>query len=244
MSDLLARAIEAAGGETRWKRASTLTADVRTGGLLMRSKLKHRAFAEYTVTVSTGEVRSVLEPYPRPGRRGVFAGDRVWIESGQGEVLDRRHSAREAFLGLGGRLRHAAWWDHLDALYFAGYAFWNYLNAPFLLAGPGFESSEGEPYETGAETWRRLEVRFPEGLHTHCREQTFYFDERGLLRRHDYAPDVVAPFARAAHVSGEHRDFDGLTVPTKRRVTPIGARNRPLPGPVVVSIALDDLRVS
>jgi len=242
MRELLTSAIEAAGGEQRWRRASVLTADVRSGGFLLRSKFKSRVFAEYTVTASTGEIRSVLEPYPEPGRRGVFSGDRVHIETDSGEVLAERDSPREAFMGFGGRLRHAAWWDDLDALYFAGYAFWNYLNTPFMLTADEIEKREIDPFEADGETWRRLEVRFPEGSHTHCREQTFYFDGEGLLRRHDYAPDVVAPFAQAAHISGEHREFDGFTVPTKRRVTPVGPRNRPLRAPLMVWIDVDALR--
>ena len=31
--------------------------------------------------------------------------------------------------------------------YFAGYAMWKYLNAPFLFAGEGFETEEGEGIE-------------------------------------------------------------------------------------------------
>ena len=30
-------------------------------------------------------------------------------------------------------------WDALDFLFFGAYAYWNYFNLPFLLAGEGFE---------------------------------------------------------------------------------------------------------
>jgi hypothetical protein len=242
--ELVDRAIDAAGGRRRWAELSELGAEVRSGGVLMASKLKRRSFERYRLTVSTRQSRAILAPYPRPGSRGMFMGEAVRIESDDGRVLGEREGAREAFLGIRGRARHAVWWDHLDALYFAGYAMWNYLNTPFLFDRPELELSEGEPLESGGGRWRRLDATFPPGFPTHSREQSFYFDERGLLRRHDYSPDVVAPFANAAHLCLQHRTFGGLTLPTRRRVVPKGPGGRPLPGPVVVWIELDAVTAS
>jgi hypothetical protein len=208
----------------------------------MSSKFKSSAFAEYEISVDTARPLAVFEPFPRPGRRGVFAGDSVRIESGP-EVVAERSGAREAFFGLG-RIRRTAWWDDLDALYFAGYAMWNYLNTPFLLVRDDVEVREGEQWWQEGETWRRLHATFPEGFHTHCREQTFYFDRDGLLRRHDYAPDVISPLAKAVHMCHEHKKFDGFTFPTRRVVTPRSPRNRPLRGPTLVWISLADIRVT
>jgi hypothetical protein len=141
-------------------------------------------------------------------------------------------------------VRRQLHWDSLDALYFAGYAMWNYLSIPFLFTREGFEVEEGEPLETDGGPWRRLDVRFPEGFPTHCREQCFYFDHQGLLRRHDYTPDVVGPYARAAHLVSGHREVDGLVFGTHRHVVPRAPGGRSLPGPNVVWIDLDSIGVA
>ena len=41
----------------------------------------------------------------------------------------------------------------------------------------------------------------------------------------------------------EHRQVDRLTFPTRRRVRPIGVRNRALPGPTLVWIELEALGI-
>jgi hypothetical protein len=242
MGDLVTEVIDAHGGLRRWRRAEEVSARVRSGGALMRLKGKARSFREYALTVSTGRQSASLEPYPEEGRSGIFDGDTVRVLAADGSIVEERTAAREAFFGLGG-LRRNLRWDDLDALYFAGYAMWNYLNTPFMLAGEGFSSREGEPLEVEGERWRRLDVGFPAGLHTHCGEQAFYFDSSGLLRRHDYSPDVVSSLANAAHFCDEHREVDGLVFPTRRTVVPKAPGGRPLPGPTVVSIELDSLSV-
>src|SRR6202041_539269 len=89
-------------------------------------------------------------------------------------------------------------WDTLHAAYFNGYALWTYLTQPFLYAYPGFKTMELEPWEEAGETWRRLKVVFPEQIASHAREQVTYFGPDGLMRRHDYAVDVLGG-AQGAH---------------------------------------------
>ncbi len=240
---LLDDAIEAHGGRGRWRKVGEISAHVRSGGLLMRMKGKASNYDDYGLTVETGGQRASFEPYPSEGRSGVFAGDDVQLLASDGTVIEERSGARDAFSGLSG-LRRNLRWDDLDALYFAGYAMWNYLNIPFLFDEPGFETEEGEPMEVEGETWRRLDVTFPEGVHTHCRDQSLYFDSLGLLRRHDYSPDVVASFANAAHLCEQHREVDGIVFPTSRKVLPKGVSGRPMRGPTVVWIELDSMEVN
>jgi hypothetical protein len=243
MADLVAEVIDAHGGRRRWRKADRVSAQIRSGGLLMPSKGRGRNFRSYGLTVSANEQNAIFEPYPSPRQSGVYSGDGVRVLAADGSTVRERSNPREAFSGLSGLRRHLRW-DTLDALYFAGYAMWNYLNIPFLLESRGFEVSEGEPLDVEGESWRRLDVTFPDGIHTHSREQTLYFDERGLLRRHDYSPDVVASFANAAHFCDEHREVDGIVFPTRRRVVPKGIGGRPLPGPTIVRIELDSIQVS
>jgi hypothetical protein len=92
------------------------------------------------------------------------------------------------------------------------------LLEPFLFTLPGVRTREIEPWSEVGETWRRLEVTFPAQIATHSTVQTYYFDaDSGLQRRMDYSPDVNGN-PLVAHYTTEHHDFDGLIVPTRRRV--------------------------
>lgn len=167
---------------------------------------------------------------------------RCEIESHDGAVISSRAHPRAAFFGRSG-LRRNIRWDPLDSVYFAGYAMWNYLTTPYLLTREGVAVEEGAPWQQEGETWRRLIVSFPPDIDTHSPRQTFYVDASGLLRRHDYVPEVVGHWARAAHYCADPVDVDGFVFPTCRWVHPIGPGNRSLPFPTLVSILLTDIRV-
>jgi hypothetical protein len=213
MTELLDLAIDAAGGRQRWRAVDGISAHVRSSGLLMRMKGKADLFRDYGLSVTTERQMAVIQPYPREGSSGVF---------------DARRNLR---------------WDDLDALYFAGYALWNYMAIPLLFERPGFEVSEGASLVIDGDSFRRLDVLFPEDIHTHCRRQALYFDALGLLRRHDYHPDVVSSLAKAAHLCDGHREVRGLVFATKRRVVPKSMCSRPLRGPTVVSLDFDSIEV-
>jgi hypothetical protein len=55
------------------------------------------------------------------------------------------------------------------------------------------------------EVWRRLKVRFPDGIASHTREQVSYLGPDGLLRRHDYAVDALGG-TKGAHYIGDYRE--------------------------------------
>jgi hypothetical protein len=242
MSALLDEVLEAHGGLERWRAARTVQARVRSGGLLLRTRVPGNRFADYRLTIEVREPRAVMDPYPRAGQRGVFDRGEARIEGEGSEVLASRADPRPAFFGRAG-LRRNVRWDPLDSTYFAGYAMWNYLTTPLLLTRDGVRVAEGERWREADQEWRRLEVDFPTDLDTHSAHQTFYVDSSGLIRRHDYTAEVVGGWARAAHHLSEHRQVDGLTFPTRRRVRPIGVRNRALPGPTLVWIELDALGI-
>ena len=102
---------------------------------------------------------------------------------------------------------------------------------------PGFQTKEVEPWSEEGQTWRRLEVTFPDSVRSHSKHQTFYFDEVGLLRRNDYTNDLVAQGSRAFSYMSDHRAFDNLIYPTKRRIYRAGDDNLPIRDRV--SIAID-----
>jgi len=239
---LLDEVLDAHGGADRCRQARTVTSRVRTGGLLARTRLPGNRLADYRLTVEIDPPRASLADFPRQGQRGIFEPGRVRIEDEGGRPLAERADPRSAFFGVSG-LRRVLRWDALDTTYFAGYAMWNYLTMPQLLERDDIEVSQGGDWEEGGERWRRLEASFPERLDTHSRHQTFYFDARGVLRRHDYVAEVVGRWARAAHYCDDHVQAGGLVFPTRRRVVPVGPGNRALPAPTVVSLELSELHV-
>ena len=86
-------------------------------------------------------------------------------------------------------------------------------------------------------------MKFPAHIATHCAEQVFYFDADGLLRRHDYIAEVVGG-GPAAHHTSEYREFDGIMVPTRRRVYPVVAEGNVAMEPFLVTIDLDSIAFS
>ena len=235
------RAIDAYGGTSLWEGADEVRIEVSAGGLAFAMKQQGAALRATRVRVSTREQRVVFEEFPREGRRGIFEpGGSVRIEDADGETLAERADARAAFSDL----RHQLWWDRLDILYFAGYAIWTYVATPFVFALDGYELEELEPWTEDGETWERIGVRFPASVHTHSREQVFYVDEQGRIRRHDYTAEPAGEWARAAHFCMDHERFDGLLVPTRRRVLLRRANNRPRERPRLVWVELADAKVA
>ena len=241
---LLAEVLEAHGGLERWRAASEITARVRSGGLLLATRAPRGLFADYRIRVEVAEPRVEFDPAAVPERAGYDRG-RVWLADADGRMIGERADPRPLFFGRAG-LRRNVRWDALDTAYFAGYAMWNYLTTPLLLAREEVQVSEGEPLPVGpgGETWRRLDARFDPSLHTHSREQTFWVGPDGRLRRHEYTAEVVGGWAHAAHALGEDRESGGLVFPTRRRVTPRAPGHRALPGPTLVWIDLTEIEVA
>jgi hypothetical protein len=242
VTGLLDEVLEAHGGLERWRAARSISARVRSGGLLIRTRVPGNRFADYRITVDVAEPKAVIDPFPKDGLRAVFDHGGARIEDRDGAVVASRMDPRPAFSGRSG-IRRNFRWDALDSTYFAGYAMWNYLTMPHLLTRDGVEASEGAPWRQDGDVWRRLAVTFPDGLDTHSREQTLYFDGRGLLRRHDYVAEVVGRWAKAAHYCNDHVKAGGLVFPTRRRVRPIRPGNRSLPFPTLVRLELSELHV-
>ncbi len=216
-SELLERCIAAHGGRALWEGASEVSLRLSSGGLAFASKLQGHAVRDVHVRIATQGQHVVFDPYPRAGHIGVLDHDgSIRIETSAGDPVDVRERPREAFADL----RHKLWWDRLDILYFGTYAIWTYLSTPFVLAREGYGCRELGPWEGDGERLERLAVTFPAGVHTHSREQVFHINEAGLIRRHDYTAEPVGGWAKAANYCRDHETFDGLVVPTTRRVYP------------------------
>lgn len=229
--------IAAHGGLDRWNELTSVKAHLVNGGVLWAMKGQAGVINEVNVRVDLHREFTSHFPFGWPGLRSAFTADRVAIEGDAGEVVEERFNPRDSFAG------HTLEtpWDKLHLAYFAGYAMWTYLTSPFLFVTPGFQTEELAPWQEHGQTWRRLKVTFPGHIASHCKEQTFYFDADGLIRRHDYIAEVLGSSGPAAHYSSEHREFDGIKVPTKRRVYLIGENGRVMEEPLIVSIDLDNI---
>ena len=231
--DIIEQAIAAHGGADLWEGASEVSVQISSGGLAFASKFQGHAVRDVEARISVDGQHVVLTPYPGPGQRGVLDEDgTVRVETDEGELVEARPNARSAF----GDLRHKFWWDRLDILYFATYAIWTYVSTPFVFTREDYQVIELDPWVENGEPWRRLAVTFPEHVHTHSREQVFYLDANGLIRRHDYTAEPIAGWAKAAHYCFDHRSFGGLVVPTRRRVYPRKPNNQHRSGPLLVWI--------
>jgi hypothetical protein len=236
MTNLLDKAIAAHGGLDRWQQINKLTAHASIGGGTWHLKGWPEVFADVRVAIDPHRQHAEFSPFVEAGRHTFFEPGRVAIMTNDGKVIEQRELPRQAFEG------HTLTtpWDALHLAYFSGYAMWTYLTTPFLFKLPGFQVEEIEPWAESGEVWRRLKVIFPPGIHSHSREQVFYFDASGLLRRHDYSVDVIGG-TTSANYALEHRTFGGIVYPTKRRVYSAGPDNLPLRDRVVLSIDIHDI---
>jgi hypothetical protein len=212
MTDLLKNVIDAHGGMDTWRGVRAIDLRFNFSGAVLEIKGFPRHL-QPTCSIDTREGRVVFQRLGgHPDDRWIFTGDRCWIERRDGSVLASRDRPRHGYAGHTFETK----WDALHLTYFIGYAIWNYVSIPFLLAEPGFVVREAGGHEENDEYWRVLEVTFPDGFHAHTQEQKFYFGPDLMLRRIDYVTDVVGGVA--AHYCFDHRKYDGITFPTLRRV--------------------------
>lgn len=214
MDDLLAHAIDAHGGLDRWSHVRLLTVQVAIDGPFWGRKGWPGALAQETMILETRRQHISITPFLAPGHTAVLdvAPERVAVRESDGTVISHRDDPRASFPA-----GDSAPWDALQLQYFISYAMWNYLTEPFLLTYPGVQAHEIEPWNEDGQIWRRLAVTFPATIATHNRDQVFYYDADGMQRRMDYSPDVVGS-SLVTHYTDQPKTFDGIVIPTRRRV--------------------------
>jgi hypothetical protein len=211
---LLERAVARHGGWAAWRALQSVTLELRAlSGLVPALKGARRTFPSPSrAQVFPHEYRAVFHDYPSAGCRGVFTAGAVQLLDAGGTVIKSSPDHRRSFRGL----RKWRRWSPADALYFFGYALTHYHGLPFTLAearpiGLGQIRCEGRRL-TG------VDVELPATLHTHSRRQSFYFDDEGLLRRHDYVADIVGWMARGAHFWRDFVRVQGVEIARARHV--------------------------
>ena len=251
---LLAEAIEAHGGAARWLSAHTITTAVQLRGAMPTVLFPGRPLDDYhfTQTVDVQRQRTVMSGFPQPGTTCTFTPHEVTVES-DGQRVDQRSHPRNAFRGRGA-IRRLVRWDTIDSAYFVGYAMSNYLTHPYSLGRTGINVWRGPDWRGETETWRRLYVRHPAGYDSHCRDETLFVDEHGLVRRHEYVPDILTAarmfsrtmrgWVRAANFPTRHQEWDGLVLPTFRRIMLAPVGRPPVPGFTPICAQISEIRVS
>ena len=220
MNKLAKQAIDAHGGLERWNRFSTLSAHLIDGGVLWAAKGKAGVLADVTVTVDLRDEKASHWPFGSPDRRSRFEPQRVAIEDATVRCL------KNSFNPAPRSQDTPTTWSDLQTAYFAGYAMWTYLNIPFLLARPGVESEEVEPWQESGETWRRLKVRFPRGYRDpQHRADTLLrpariVEETGLQRRNRWHRGSRALCLRSQRVFGHRLPDEKARLPSTTRRTP------------------------
>ncbi len=153
------------------------------------------------------ERRVVFYDFPQPGHTGIYDDGRVAIALDPQTRLEGP-SHRGTFAGIA---KWRTWWPD-DAVYFLGYALLLYVSLPFCLGDQKLIRATRS--EGGVELW----YRFADGADTHSAVQGFFFDESGLLRRHDYRVDILGAVFNGAHLSSAYREVAGLQLATERTV--------------------------
>lgn len=231
MNELLQLAVQAHGGLERWQQFSHLDIDLSIDGGIWYVKQQPRLLINKRVSLRTHKERLTVTPFGGDGMHSVFTPERLSIVAADGSVVEDRFNPADAFNGQ--TLETA--WDPLHVAYFAGEALWTYFTMPFLYTTPGFEVEEIAPWNENGETWRSLQVTFPDHVATHNRRQITRFGSDGLIRRHDYTVDILGGATGAKYTSG-YRDFQGIQLPTVHRVFAYDDKMQKVPEPLLVSI--------
>ena len=234
-ADLLETVVAAHGGLDRWNQYSSVRAAVSIGGALWAARERPGVLADVTVEARLHEQRVTIHLNGR-GLRFSFVPDRVAVEDEEGRIVSERVDPRAAFRGH----TPESPWDDLHLAYFNGYALWTYITIPFLYSYPGFVTEELPPWFENGEVWRPLKATFPVDIASHTREQVSYFGPDGLLRRHEYAVDVMGG-TTGLNYAANYQTIGGIVVPVTRRVYPADAEHRKIADPLLVSIDLRDI---
>ena len=238
MNELLEVAVRAHGGLDRWSQLKNLKSNMSITGTLWQVKSRPDVLKEIRMEA---ELRSQQLTTYRVGedKRFAWKPNSVAIETVDGHVLSRFDDPRTAFEG---QVLETPWED-VHVTYFSSEAMWTYLTIPFLYTYPGFAVEMLPTWHEDGEEWRPLKATFPDSFTSHTREQISYFGKDGLLRRHEYTVDILGG-AQGVNYAYDYRDFDGIMVPTTRRVFSYDAAKRKTPGLPLVTIDIKDVGFS
>lgn len=236
--NLLTQVCDAHGGLARWRAVEAIDFALSSSGLAFSSHGQGSALVGLNVRLWPHQRRVELHHYGEPGGLGVWTPEHVAHYAADGRLLAERQHPRAQF----SRLRKRLVWDKLDMLYFGGYALWNYLSFPFVLAEPGVRVSLPTAVDRCAGAG--LVAEFDASVPTHSARQVFHLNQALHLTQHDYTADVIGSWATAANCALASTEVAGLRFYTRRHVTPrMGPWQTVLPFPLLVRIDITELAV-
>jgi hypothetical protein len=208
---LIEQAMTAHGGRSNWQSVRSIKLVFgAASGVLPRFKGYTQTFgAPREFEVRPHERQTIFHAYPDAEHRGWFLNGDVMIEHvASRQPVSQSRDHRRTFSGR----EKSRQWSPLDALYFFGYALWHYHTLPFTLGSAQFVSLRQRA------SLAALDVVFPAGTHTHSLRQRFFFDQDGLIVRHDYIAEIVGIWAMACHFWDDFDRAGGLLIARRRRV--------------------------
>ncbi|KAF2167139.1 hypothetical protein M409DRAFT_22570 [Zasmidium cellare ATCC 36951] len=229
--------IQAYGGLDRYSKLSNVELKFDFTGATLGLKGRHTHLTPIA-SVSTTEQKVSYRGLGGPADEvWVFTPTKVNKQRPDGSIIGSRENPRQAFADH----KMETPWDDFHFLYFSGYALWQYINFPYLLARGDITTKEIASHQEQGETWRVLKVTFPDpsAFASHSTVQKYYFNDKLELVRHDYAPDVLAG-APAAHYTVDNVVVDGMKFSTSRRVVALGPDGTPMyngPIPTLINLA-------
>ena len=235
--DLLEKAVRASGGLDLWRLTRRFTLHMSITGSLCATRCGTAQLRELVVEGSTQTQALEITGFTRADLRALYRPDWVALEGHDARRLMERQGSPEA---LRSELQSTTW-DELQLAHYCGYLIWNHITTPFILAATDFETKELRRNIARGERLRQLRVVFPARVATHAREQTFYFDREGLLRRLDY-PAAHEEHTQIAQMFSGHQRFSGILVPTLFRLLSIGAEGVPVAKPSLLDVEIFDAR--
>lgn len=216
-TQLLDQVTRAHGGLERWRQVESIQVTLNIFGPILITRFKSPWLSNITACIYADRPYVSFHDFPEQGMTSIFDGYDVYIFDQQDQIM----AERDFRLKQNRKLKPRLLWDHLDLVYFLGYALWNYICSPFIFHNEQFACAQGKDWlEQDGSRLATLHVTFPSSIPSHCKQQVFYFNQDGLLRRNDYTCEVFSPVAIGAHYCNQHQTVEGLVFPTRRTVFP------------------------
>jgi hypothetical protein len=232
---LLEKALRASGGMDLWRLTRRFTLHMSITGALCTARCRNARLKDLVVEGSTQTQELAITGFAVADLRVLYRSDWVALEGqDSGSLAERRASPEDFRRGL-----QSPTWDNLQLAHYCGYLIWNYIATPFILAAPDFATKELRRSIAPGERLRQLRVEFPARIVTHARVQTFYFDQKGFLRRLDY-PAAHDSHTQVAQMVSGHQRFSGILLPTLCRLLIIGADGVPVAKPSLLDLEIFD----
>jgi len=255
--NLVSHVLKAHGGRTHWRTKKAFSAHISISGSLLPPPDRPPPGGAHYVAVggyhlpTASRGRPTLRELVIEGdtripqlkifgstdvtRFGVYTPNRVEFRTTSNQLLEALDDPIEA---LAARPRDRPL-RVIERIFLFGGIVWSSIATPFLLDAPDVSVTE-KPVRDDSKTGRQLTVEFPETIEPLAPRRVLHVAEDGLIERHEYELRYLYP-SLLADTASAHIAFDGIVVPTLRRVRPLKADDH---SPALLDIEIFDIRFS